>query len=404
MSAKHHKRSQTNLTVLLLFMSFGFIVVLGVGYHNTNSMKINLDKLYFGSLIPVMELNDIIHAYQDDIESPLSEVRYTLIDATQAEERILSAQNIIQEKWKSYASHYKHESEKAYLSYVNKEIQDSLKLIDTIAGLLEQEGMERISMRKIHAHINHIESIIEKLIAYEMDVAHYERQSMLDTYDNMKMLISLTMVITLFFVASVTINTFKELQTHSDILELATSQLKQLNAKLESASYTDELTTLYNRRFFNLIYERELKRAKREKNGLGFMMIDIDHFKLYNDTYGHLEGDKVLKEVALALKAKLNRPGDYLFRLGGEEFGVLLCEAEAKSCEYMANELCLAVESLGIEHAHNSASNVVTISVGAIFCIPSLETTEQSLISKADENLYVAKEEGRNQVLFEIIA
>ena len=399
MAANYHKKFQSNLIFLLLFITFGFAIVLGVGYHNTNSMKINLDKLYFGSLIPVMELNDIIHAYQDDIESPLSEVRYNLIDSKEAEDRVLSAQNIIQEKWKSYNSHYKHESEKAYLHYADKEIQESLQVIDALAGVLEQEGMERISMRKIHAHINHIQSIIEKLIAYEVDVAHYERQSMLDTYNKMGMLIGLTMLITVILVGYATINAFKEVQKHSQALELATSQLKQANAKLENASYTDELTGLYNRRFFNLIYERELKNAKREKKGLTFMMLDIDHFKLFNDTYGHLEGDRILKEVAQSLQQKLNRPGDYIFRLGGEEFGVLLSNSDYQSCKHMAEQLCLGVEALGIEHAHNSASSFVTISIGAIFSQPTLETSDQAIISKADENLYIAKEEGRNQAV-----
>ena len=95
---------------------------------------------------------------------------------------------------------------------------------------------------------------------------------------------------------------FKSIQTTHTKLEITTKKLKRANKKLENVSYTDSLTSLHNRRYFNFIYDKEIKRAKREKNYITFMMLDIDYFKQFNDTYGHIEGDYALKSVAKVLK------------------------------------------------------------------------------------------------------
>lgn len=130
------------------------------------------------------------------------------------------------------------------------------------------------------------------------------------------------LVIVILAVLFISLYVFKSIQKDHTRLEIATKKLKIANKKLENVSYTDSLTTLHNRRYFNLVYERELKRAQRTHSYITFMMLDIDYFKQYNDTYGHLEGDYALKSVAKVLKDTLKRPSDYVFRLGGEEFGV----------------------------------------------------------------------------------
>ncbi len=166
--------------------------------------------------------------------------------------------------------------------------------------------------------------------------------------------------------------------------------------KIEYLSITDDLTLLYNRRYFNTRVEEELNRAKREKHHLSFLMLDVDYFKKYNDTYGHHAGDQALQAVAKVLRKYTKRPSDFAFRLGGEEFGVLCSFEDEKHSLELANFIRCAVEELRIEHKNSEASKYLTISIGVVS--RSFDKLESSvhLYKDADESLYKAKEQGRN--------
>jgi diguanylate cyclase (GGDEF)-like protein len=127
------------------------------------------------------------------------------------------------------------------------------------------------------------------------------------------------------------------------------------------------------------------------------MMLDIDYFKQYNDTYGHVEGDFALKSVAKVLKDTLQRPSDYVFRLGGEEFGVLLSETDESSSAKLAREICDAIRERKLKHENSKAGEFVTISIGVVCCIADDALNDEILISRADEMLYEAKESGRDR-------
>jgi len=169
--------------------------------------------------------------------------------------------------------------------------------------------------------------------------------------------------------------------------------------RLEEISIRDELTGLYNRRYFNEVIQRELKRLRRAKKHLSFIMLDVDHFKFFNDTYGHCEGDRVLKEIGIALQSILHRGSDYAFRMGGEEFGVLFSELDPEHSEAFAKTICETILELKIPHAKNSAGEYVTASLGLL--VANLESDiidENALYTMADEALYQAKAQGRNRV------
>ncbi|WP_121628200.1 GGDEF domain-containing response regulator [Poseidonibacter antarcticus] len=168
--------------------------------------------------------------------------------------------------------------------------------------------------------------------------------------------------------------------------------------RIEEISLHDELTKLYNRRHFNQVLHNELNRAKRDKKTLSFMMLDVDYFKFYNDTYGHQEGDKVLCKISKVLNSFCKRAGDFAFRLGGEEFGILFSELSQKEAEIFANVIRKAIENLKIPHEKNVISNVVTISIGLLTILYNEEITEIEIYKKADDLLYKAKETGRNKV------
>ena len=179
--------------------------------------------------------------------------------------------------------------------------------------------------------------------------------------------------------------------THQDI-----SHLKGI----QKMATTDPLTKINNRRYFYEIFEKEIRRHKREGLTIGFLMIDIDNFKLYNDLNGHLEGDQVLIEVAKVLKETCQRSSDDIFRLGGEEFGVLVINTDRAKTEAFAQKIITAIADLELPHRGNAPYNVVTSSLGGVV-ISSNEkevVLVKDLYAQADRAMYDAKEAGKNRV------
>lgn len=190
----------------------------------------------------------------------------------------------------------------------------------------------------------------------------------------------------------------EELQQTNEKLEGAEAyiiQLEEDNRFLRRQVIIDSLTGIHNRRFFNEEFPKEVLRAKRRKEAVSIIMIDIDNFKRFNDTYGHPKGDEVLQLVALALENVLQRPTDSLSRYGGEELVFILPNTDLAGAQYIAEKARQSVESLNIPHSANDA-NVVTISLGAATI--HLNESAHHLLARADKCLYKAKTCGRNRV------
>ncbi len=168
---------------------------------------------------------------------------------------------------------------------------------------------------------------------------------------------------------------------------------------IEEISITDGLTHIHNRRHFNDLFPRIINAARRHDRLVAFLIMDIDYFKQYNDTYGHQMGDEVLIRVAAALRGSLQRAEDFCFRLGGEEFGVIFHPDDRGHATAFAESIRTAVEGLRIEHSKNQSSPYITASMGLICIEPGDEIESDELYKKADELLYRAKAEGRNRVV-----
>ena len=136
---------------------------------------------------------------------------------------------------------------------------------------------------------------------------------------------------------------------------------------------------------------------------LSLLFIDIDHFKNYNDCYGHLAGDDCLKAVARILQSSLGRPADFLARYGGEEFIILLPDTSAHGCEHLAETIRAAIETLDIEHRDLPVADHLTVSIGAVTCVDVTQCDSAILLEQADRLLYQAKHEGRNRVKTQIL-
>ena len=194
----------------------------------------------------------------------------------------------------------------------------------------------------------------------------------------------------------------QELTAYSHTLEQRvaerTAALAQANDELLRLANLDGLTRVANRRRFDEYFAQEWKRLARERRPLSLIMCDIDYFKRYNDTYGHLMGDECLKRVADALMNVARRPADLTARYGGEEFSVILPNTDADGAMLVANAIQQGVEALRIEHAASNAADHVTISVGVSTLIPRHDGAISDLIGMADIALYEAKTHGRNRV------
>ena len=173
---------------------------------------------------------------------------------------------------------------------------------------------------------------------------------------------------------------------------------KEIEKKLEAMTVTDELTSLYNRRYFNEIFPKLINSAKREAENIGFAILDIDYFKQYNDTYGHIAGDEVLKTLAISMRHSMQRADDYCFRLGGEEFGVLFKGLNKEEAKTFINTMKQNIENLHIKHESSRVSSYVTASFGLVVKDAHSIKSENELYKEADMFLYEAKESGRNRV------
>ena len=177
----------------------------------------------------------------------------------------------------------------------------------------------------------------------------------------------------------------------------ATAELQVANAELKQLVNVDGLTRLANRRYLDEFLAREVARAIREKQPLTVILCDADHFKAFNDNYGHLEGDDCLKSIAAALKSVCKRPADLAARYGGEEFAIVLPDTSQENALLMAEKLRAAVERVAVKHEHSSAAQVVTMSLGVCTLLPEPGDTSDVFLQNADQALYRAKQAGRNR-------
>ena len=174
--------------------------------------------------------------------------------------------------------------------------------------------------------------------------------------------------------------------------------LQEANQKLERLSFQDGLTMIPNRRYFDGFLEKEWFRAMRQKRPVALAMIDIDFFKLYNDSYGHQSGDECLKRVANVLSDTLRRSVDLVARYGGEEFVAILQDIDEAGALKVAESMRTRVAGLGIAHKSSECSDVVTISGGFAVMVPQRNTPPELLIEAADRAVYRAKHKGRNRI------
>ena len=181
------------------------------------------------------------------------------------------------------------------------------------------------------------------------------------------------------------------------VIELNRLKLVKQAELLETLSQQDSLTGLANRRYLDEVLEKEWRRAVRHSMPITIMMIDLDFFKSYNDSLGHIKGDECLREIAKALTSLTSRSGDLAARYGGEEFLLLFPMTNESEALIQVKRLMNVIRKIDIQHPSSDISSQVTLSVGVATMIPQVDDSISSFVSRADHALYTAKSKGRNQ-------
>jgi len=174
---------------------------------------------------------------------------------------------------------------------------------------------------------------------------------------------------------------------------------KKSEEALQNLAHKDGLTDLANRRSFDLSLDTALEQAKRKQTPLSLLLCDVDHFKLYNDTYGHQKGDECLKAVARAINQHSFRPTDLAARYGGEEFAIILSNSDEIGAMKVAERIRKIIFDLNEKHETSETADRITISIGVASLIPDEDVCAKNMIEKADQALYSAKGNGRNCVV-----
>ncbi len=193
-------------------------------------------------------------------------------------------------------------------------------------------------------------------------------------------------------------------QTHLSLrrmqkkLQEVNSELAQVNLELERLANLDGLTQIPNRRHFDNVLRNEWKRMLRENKPISLIMCDIDYFKRFNDTYGHIAGDECLKKVVQGICGTHKRPADLVARFGGEEFAVLLPNTDLEGASAVANEVLSGIRDLKIVHISSDITPFVTMSIGVGEIVPTVGVPPEVLVELSDKALYRAKDNGRNRI------
>jgi diguanylate cyclase (GGDEF)-like protein len=335
--------------VALVYISFLFS-------SEIEKLKNQIDNIYFGNFIPVHKLHIIKSEYKNLINKPTE---------------VIKSKNIIIENWNYYNSQYKTIQERDVVNKINKQVNSSFK----------KQNIQ---------FYDYMTKQIDLLIQYEVSSASLQRKKFLEKYDSVKNYLFYNQVFIIISIGIfILITIISTIKNHN--------KLEYLVNKYKSDSITDGLTGLYNRKYFDSILDETTVVSYENNWESAFVMIDIDFFKQYNDTYGHDAGDIALKTVANVLDTLFKDEYDYVFRLGGEEFGILIFNINRVTLEKRLKILQNAISAQKIKHSA-SKTNFLTLSMGVVLIDKNIYHMSRTDIYKlADKKLYQSKEYGRDQ-------
>ena len=288
-------------------------------------------------------------------------------------------------------------SEGTFLPLSDKVMREKIEIVLTALTKFKQMSIERFNRNCITKDGNSLyeeyNTLFKNFIKVADDVETSIQQLITDElkkFNTLKIILIITSSITLIVVIF-----YQNFFANRRLSFIKT--IEDQNRLLTEQSNTDALTNIANRRYFDSFVKEKFAWAKRKHESVSVIMIDVDYFKKFNDTYGHTEGDKCLQKITLEIKHHLRRPTDLIARYGGEEFVVVLLDTN--NIEEFIENIRKSIEALKIPNELSECSEYVTISAGVSTGIPSEDTEPYSLVQQADAALYMAKDAGRNSVI-----
>jgi diguanylate cyclase (GGDEF)-like protein len=319
-------------------------------------LKKQIDNIYFGNFIPVHRLHIIKEEYKN-----------ILFD----QKNFDSSRKSILLNWEFYNSQYKSKNEREVVNKINNHIKRSFT-------------------KNTNDYYKYILTQVDLLIQYEVSSASIQRKKFLQRYEEVSDYLLYNQIFIIVSIAVFILFTvITTMKSHN--------KLEYLVNKYKSDSITDGLTGLYNRKYFDTIMDETTAISRDNEWQSVFVMIDIDFFKQFNDTYGHDAGDIALKAVAQTLDTLFDKEYDYVFRLGGEEFGIIVFNITQQTLEKRLQQLQQAIASKKVVHSA-SKTGYLTLSMGVVLINQSTyNLTRTQLYKIADQKLYISKENGRDQ-------
>lgn len=344
------------LIILPIVIIVSMIILSFVFSQKIQLLKKEIDLIYFGNFVPNYKLNII--------QNDLLRILYTGKINSKDKEEILS-------NWEYYFKQYKTEDERKIVNKIDLQLKKAFE--ENSKGAFKQ------SLKNI-----------EYIIKHEVDGAYLQRKEFLLNYQKMQDNLFYAQIIITVLVLMFTVFVIYQAIRQNKHLAL-------MNEHYKIEANTDGLTNLYNRKYFDTVF-KDLAAISYENNfQSAFIMIDIDFFKQYNDTYGHDAGDIALQKVAYILDKCLDKDYEYSFRLGGEEFGLIIFNTNLKYVQYTLNNIRHELHTMQIPHTA-SKTGFVTLSMGVVMIDKNTyKLSPKELYNIADKKLYHSKENGRDQ-------
>ena len=344
------------LFTLPLAVLFALVYITFIFSSEIDKLKKKIDSIYFGNFVPVHKLHIIKEEYNKIIINSKSYSK---------------SKEIIIKNWNYYNSQYKSEQERKIVEKINNQVKKSFQ-------------------KRNNQFYKYIIKQIDLLIQFEVSSAYKERKDFLIQSEKVNNYLFYNQI---FIIASIIIFIF----TIVLIIIKNNNKMEHLVDKYKSDSITDGLTGLYNRKYFETILDETIIISKENNWSNAFVMMDIDFFKQFNDTYGHDAGDVALKTVSHVLDMIFNKEYDYAFRLGGEEFGIIIFNIERSTLEERLKKFQKTIASQKIKH-EASKTSFLTLSMGVVLIDKNIYSLSKTDIYKlADKKLYQSKENGRDQ-------
>lgn len=350
------KNINNRLIILPIVVIIAMLILSFLFSQKIQILKKEVDLIYFGNFVPIHKLHLIENQFSKIIKN---------------KKIIYKSKKAILLDWTYYNKQYKTKQERLVLSKLNSQLLSSFKInkVSNYKKILKE---------------------IKSLINHEINEASSQRKKFLLQYEQMQNYLfysQITIIIFVLFLMAVVL--YQAIQQQRTLSALTEKYKIEMN--------TDALTNLYNRKYFDTIFDDLTHISQINNWNSVFIMIDIDFFKQYNDTYGHSAGDVALQKVASTLDICCNKELEYTFRIGGEEFGIIIFNASINYIKSVLDHIQHKIATLQIEHS-SSKTNYLTLSMGVILIDKdtySLSTSQ--LYNSADKKLYHSKENGRNQ-------